>query len=126
MTSIAELGIRVDSTDAAQAGADLDKLTAAGGRAEKAAEGVSRGADKATASIKKQKDELSDLLGEIDPTVKALGRLDELETKLAKQKKLGALDSSTFSEYQGKIDQSRANLGRFDDSLTRTGNTAKR
>jgi lambda family phage tail tape measure protein len=125
MTSIAELGIKVDSTDAAQASTDLDKLTAAGGRAEKAAEGVARGADKATASMKKQKDELSDLLGEIDPTVKALGRLDDLETKLAKQKKLGALDASTFSEYQGKIDQSRANLGRFDDSLTRTGNTAK-
>ncbi|MDR6949868.1 lambda family phage tail tape measure protein [Pseudomonas sp. 2957] len=125
MTSIAELGIKVDSTDAAQASSDLDKLTAAGARAEKAAEGVSRGADKATASIKKQKDELSDLLGEIDPTVKALGRLDELENKLAKQKKLGALDASTFSEYQSKIDQSRANLSRFDDSLTRTGNTAK-
>ncbi|ASN69045.1 putative tail component protein, partial [uncultured Caudovirales phage] len=125
MTSIAELGIKVDSTDAAQASTDLDKLTAAGARAEKAAEGVARGADKATASMKKQKDELSDLLGEIDPTVKALGRLDDLETKLAKQKKLGALDASTFSEYQGKIDQSRANLGRFDDSLTRTGNTAK-
>ncbi|MGA5718110.1 phage tail tape measure protein [Pseudomonas atacamensis] len=125
MTSIAELGIKVDSTDAAQASSDLDKLTAAGARAEKAAEGVSKGADKATASIKKQKAELSDLLGEIDPTVKALGRLDELENKLAKQKKLGALDASTFSEYQSKIDQSRANLSRFDDSLTRTGNTAK-
>lgn len=125
MTSIAELGIKVDSTDAAQASSDLDKLTAAGGRAEKAAEGVAKGADKASASIKKQKDELSDLLGEIDPTVKALGRLDDLETKLAKQKKLGALDASTFSEYQSKIDQSRANLTRFDDSLTRTGNTAK-
>ncbi|VVO69209.1 phage tail tape measure protein [Pseudomonas fluorescens] len=125
MTSIAELGIKVDSTDAAQASSDLDKLTAAGARAEKAAEGVSKGADKATASIKKQKDELSDLLGEIDPTVKALGRLDELENKLAKQKKLGALDASTFSEYQSKIDQSRANLSRFDDSLTRTGNSAK-
>ncbi|MBA4289481.1 MAG: phage tail tape measure protein [Pseudomonas sp.] len=125
MTSIAELGIKVDSTDAAQASSDLDKLTAAGGRAEKAAEGVAKGADKASASIKKQKDELSDLLGEIDPTVKALGRLDELESKLAKQKKLGALDASTFSEYQSKIDQSRANLSRFDDSLTRTGNTAK-
>jgi lambda family phage tail tape measure protein len=125
MTSIAELGIKVDSTDAAQASSDLDKLTAAGARAEKAAEGVSKGADKAAASIKKQKDELSDLLGEIDPTVKALGRLDELENKLAKQKKLGALDASTFSEYQSKIDQSRANLSRFDDSLTRTGNTAK-
>ncbi|MCG6574867.1 phage tail tape measure protein [Pseudomonas sp. AF32] len=125
MTSIAELGIKVDSTDAAQASSDLDKLTAAGGRAEKAAEGVARGADKASASIKKQKDELSDLLGEIDPTVKALGRLDELESKLAKQKKLGALDASTFSEYQAKIDQSRTNLTKFDDSLTRTGNTAK-
>jgi len=125
MTSIAELGIKVDSTDAAQASSDLDKLTAAGARAEKAAEGVSKGADKASASFKKQRDELSDLLGEIDPTVKALGRLDELESKLAKQKKLGALDASTFSEYQAKIDQSRANLGRFDDSLTRTGNTAK-
>jgi len=125
MTSIAELGIKVDSTDAAQASSDLDKLTAAGGRAEKAAEGVARGADKAAASIKKQKDELGDLLGEIDPTVKALGRLDELENKLAKQKKLGALDASTFSEYQAKIDQSRTNLTKFDDSLTRTGNTAK-
>ena len=125
MTSIAELGIKVDSTDAAQASSDLDKLVAAGGRAEKAAERVSKGTDKASASIKKQRDELSDLLGEIDPTVKALGRLDDLESKLSKQKKLGALDASTFSEYQGKIDQSRANLGRFDDSLTRTGNTAK-
>jgi lambda family phage tail tape measure protein len=124
MPSIAELGIKVDSTDAAQASSDLDKLTAAGGRAEKAAEGVARGADKASKAIKSQADELADLLGEIDPTVKALGRLDELETKLSKHKGVG-LDAATFSEYQAKIDQSRANLTRFDDSLLRTGNTAK-
>ncbi len=124
MTSIAELGIKVDSTDAAQASSDLDKLVAAGGRAEKAAERVAKGTDKASASIKKQRDELSDLLGEIDPTVKALGRLDELEAKLAKHKGVG-LDSATFSEYQAKIDQTRTNLTRFDDGLTRTGNTAK-
>lgn len=124
MTSIAELGIKVDSTDAAQASSDLDKLVAAGSRAEKAAERVAKGTDKASASIKKQRDELSDLLGEIDPTVKALGRLDELEAKLAKHKGVG-LDSATFSEYQAKIDQTRTNLTRFDDGLTRTGNTAK-
>lgn len=41
MTSIAELGIRVDSGEAAGAAADLDKLTAAGTKAEKAAAGVS-------------------------------------------------------------------------------------
>lgn len=125
MTSIAELGIKVDSTDAAQASSDLDKLTAAGSRAEKAAEGVARGADKASKAIKNQKDELADLLGEIDPTVKALGRLDDLESRLAKQKKLGALDSATFSEYQAKIGQTRDGLTKFDDQLTRTGNTAK-
>lgn len=124
MPSIAELGIKVDSTDAAQASTDLEKLVAAGGRAEKAAEGVSKGADKASASLKKQKDELADLLGEINPTVKALGRLDELEAKLTRHKGVG-LDAATFSEYQGKIQQSREALGRFDDSINRTGNTAK-
>jgi lambda family phage tail tape measure protein len=41
MTSIAELGIRVDSGEAADAAADLDKLTAAGTKAEKATAGVS-------------------------------------------------------------------------------------
>lgn len=124
MTSIAELGIKVDSTDAAQASSDLDKLTAAGARAEKAAEGVSKGADKASTSIKNQRDELSELLGQIDPTVKALGRLDELESRLAKHKGIG-LDAATFSEYQAKINQARTELTRFDDSLSRTGNTAK-
>ena len=124
MTSIAELGIKVDSTDAAQASSDLDKLTAAGARAEKATEGISKGADKASESFKKQKDELSDLLGQIDPTVKALGRLDELESKLAKHKGVG-LDAATFSEYQSKINQARTELTKFDDSLARTGNTAK-
>ncbi len=117
MTSIAELGIRVDSTDAAQAGTDLDKLAAAGGRAEKAA-------DRASASFRKQTDDLAGLLGEIDPTVKALGRLDDLESRLAKHKKLG-LDPATFTEYQAKIEQARNNIGRFDDALTRSGNTAK-
>ncbi|KPW37451.1 Phage tail tape measure protein lambda [Pseudomonas syringae pv. apii] len=50
MTTIAELGIKVDSGDAAQAATDLDKLAAAGSRAEKAAEGVSSGFDKASTS----------------------------------------------------------------------------
>ncbi|QXG35483.1 phage tail tape measure protein [Pseudomonas viridiflava] len=50
MTTIAELGIKVDSGDAAQAATDLDKLAAAGSRAEKAADGVSSGFDKASTS----------------------------------------------------------------------------
>ena len=124
MPSIAELGIKVDSTDAAQAGSDLDRLSAAGARAEKATDSVSRSAEKAATSLKKQRDELSDLLGEIDPTTKALNRLDEQERKLSQYKKLG-MDPEVFSNYQGKIQQSREALSRFDDSLTRTGNTAR-
>ncbi|MCP6695856.1 phage tail tape measure protein [Pseudomonas donghuensis] len=123
MTTIAELGIRVDSGDAAHAATDLDKLVEAGGRAEKAATGVEQSAKKAGQALRGQADDLGQLLGEIDPTVKALGRLDELESRLAKQKKF--LDPEIFSEYQGKIQQSREALTRFDDSLTRTGNTAK-
>lgn len=124
MPSIAELGIKVDSTDAAQAGSDLDRLSAAGARAEKATDSVSRSAEKAASSLKKQRDELSDLLGEIDPTTKALNRLDEQERKLSQYKKLG-MDPEVFSNYQGKIQQSREALSRFDDSLARTGNTAR-
>ncbi|MBP2284868.1 phage tail length tape measure family protein [Pseudomonas sp. BP7] len=69
--------------------------------------------------------ELQELLASIDPTTKALNRLDEQERKLAQQKKRGALDAETFSLYQTKIDQARAALTGFDQSLSRTGNTAK-
>lgn len=51
MTSIAELGIRVDSGEAAGAAADLDKLTAAGAKAEKAAAGVSSQSTKTEKSL---------------------------------------------------------------------------
>lgn len=194
MTSISELGIKVDSTDAVQASTDLDKLTAAGDRAEKSTNALGETSDQAKARILElakaavaaresqqnlssvatglseaqqglitstngsaqaqaqaaaaqratvvttdrlavssakanavtvtQQNELQQLLEQIDPTTKALNRLDEQERKLAQQKKLG-LEPEVFSAYQGKIQQTRESLTRFDDSLTRTGNTAK-
>lgn len=51
MTSIAELGIRVDSGEAADAAADLDKLTTAGTKAEKATAGVSSQSTKTEKSL---------------------------------------------------------------------------
>lgn len=194
MTSISELGIKVDSTDAVQASSDLDKLTAAGDRAEKSTNSLGETSDqakarilelakaavaakeaqqnlsnvatglseaqqglisatdgaaqaqaraaaaqretvvstdrlavtsaKATAATSSQQTELQQLLEQIDPTTKALNRLDEQERKLSQQKKLG-LDPEIFSSYQTKIQQSREALTRFDDALTRTGNTAR-
>ncbi|MGO0694165.1 phage tail tape measure protein [Pseudomonas guariconensis] len=125
MTTIAELGIRVESGDAVSAATDLDRLVDAGGRAEKAAAGVEQSARKAGQALKEQAGDVSALLGEIDPTVKALGRLDELEKRLSQQRKLGNLDPSTFSEYRSKIQQSRDELNRFDEALGRTGVSAK-
>lgn len=125
MTTIAELGIRVESGDAVSAATDLNHLVDAGGRAEKAAAGVEQSARKAGLALKEQAGDVSALLGEIDPTVKALGRLDELEKRLSQQRKLGNLDPSTFSEYRSKIQQSRDELSRFDEALGRTGVSAK-
>jgi len=194
MTSISELGIKVDSTDAVQASTDLDKMTAAGDRAEKSTTALGETAEQAKARILElakaavaaresqqnlsnvatglseaqqglitstngsaqaqaqaaaaqratvvttdrlavssakasavtgaQNTELQQLLEQIDPTTRALNRLDEQERKLSQQKKIG-LDPEVFSTYQAKIQQAREAHSRLDDSLTRTGNTAK-
>lgn len=120
MVDIAQLGVRIDTDDAAQAAADLDKVGAAGQRAADGLNKAGTSADKASAQTKKQKDELAALLGQIDPTVAALGRLDELERKLGQQKKLG-LEADTFNQYQAKIQQSRDALTKFDDTVTKAG-----
>ncbi|MEE5149109.1 phage tail tape measure protein [Pseudomonas alliivorans] len=215
MTTIAELGIKVDSGDAAQAATDLDKLAAAGGRAEKAADGVSSGFDKAsnaasslssaegklnettdqaiarlTAMAKASLDSseyyqrlttsvtgntaavdassssvsslaalrrrlqadsdalvgstdqlaestkkaaaatgveaegLQALLGKINPTLTALGKLDEQQAQLQKYKNAGLIDADTFKEYSGRIDASRQKLGEFGESVKSAGVSA--
>lgn len=215
MTTIAELGIKVDSGDAAQAATDLDKLAAAGGRAEKAADGVSSGFDKAstaasslssaegklnettdqaiarlTAMAKASLDSseyyqrlttsvtgntaavdassssasslaalrrrlqadsdalvgstdqlaestkkaaaatgveaegLQALLGKINPTLTALGKLDEQQAQLQKYKNAGLIDADTFKEYSTRIDASRQKLGEFGESVKSAGVSA--
>lgn len=47
---IASLGIKIDTSDAATAVTDLDKVTQAGAKAEKAAEGVAAGFEKASSA----------------------------------------------------------------------------
>lgn len=74
---------------------------------------------------REQARELDGLLSKIDPTVAALGRLDEMEKKLRSFKASGALDGETFGEYKTKIDQAREALGGADASLKKTGMTAK-
>ncbi|MFA0969556.1 phage tail tape measure protein [Pseudomonas amygdali] len=105
MTNIAELGIKVDSSDAAQATTELDKLAAAGGRAEKAAEGVAAGFDKATNSASG----LSSAEGRLNETTdQAIARL----TAMAK----ASLDSSEY--YQRLTASVTANTSAVDSSAS--------
>jgi lambda family phage tail tape measure protein len=50
--NIAELGIRVNSTEAAQAANDLDKLAQSGAKAEKATDGLTKSTEKSERSFK--------------------------------------------------------------------------
>ena len=136
MTSIAELGLAVNSESVVQATGDLDKFVDSGARAESAADKVGSAWDKsaqksassskkATAATDEQREALEKLLGQIDPTVGALGRLDQMQEKLTKFKAAGILPADDFADYTAKIDRARTGLSRFDEGLARTGNSAK-
>lgn len=87
-----------------------------------------RSAQSAKSSAAAQRDQgqaLDELLGKIDPTVAAMGRLDAMEQKLKGFRASGALDAEAFGEYQAKIDQARTALGGADSALGKTGMTAK-
>ncbi|MHC8388407.1 phage tail tape measure protein [Pseudomonas sp. MDT2-39-1] len=136
MTQTSRLVIELDSRDAEAKAADtrkaLEALEDAGLRIQPALnkagagmESMGKSAEKASKSVQSETDELEQLLGQIDPVIRRLGDLDKQEQALAKHRKDGKLDTATYDEYQAKINQARAGLTRFDDSLTRTGNTAK-
>lgn len=86
---------------------------------------VAATAPKTTRAIKEQGDQVARLLGQIDPTVAALDRLDAQQRKLQSFKKSGLIDADTFEQYNSRLEQTRAGLGNFDTQLERTGMSAK-
>ncbi|MDG9780263.1 phage tail tape measure protein [Metapseudomonas otitidis] len=139
---IASLGIEVRTESVQKAGQDLDRLSQAGAQAEQAARGVesswggvgqkvgaaaapvsgTASAFKAgTEAIKAQQAELAKLIGQIDPVVGALGRLDDQQEKLRGFSKAGLLDAETFTQYNTKIEQARRALTAADDTIRKTG-----
>lgn len=142
---IATLGIRIDTTDVSRAETELDGLTEAGVKSEAAAKGVENawagvgqkvgdsaapvtsaaGAFKQSSEeIKKQQDALGQLLGRIDPVVRKLGELDEMERQLRDFKIGGQLDTETFNDFQGRINASRNALAGVDDAIRKTGRSS--
>lgn len=136
MTQTSRLVLEIDSRDAEQKAADtrkaLEALESAGLRVKPAMDkagsgmdGAGKSAEAAGKSFSSQREEIEQLLGRISPLSKQLGELDRQEQELARHRKSGAIELDTYREYQQKITNTRNELNRFSDSLTRTGNTAK-
>jgi lambda family phage tail tape measure protein len=136
MAQTSRLVIELDSRDAEAKAADtrkaLEALEDAGlsiqpalNKAGAGMEKMGKGAEKATKSIEDEADELERLLGQIDPVTRRLGELDKQEQALAKHRKEGNLDKATFDDYQAKISEARADLGRFNVDMAKTGISAK-
>lgn len=143
---IATLGMAIDSSEAASAATDLDRMVQAGARAERSAASVgaamaSAGAKFGTASgqsdglqqaiehgsdaMRKQQGELAALIGRIDPVVGALGCLDDMESQLRKHAASGLLPADDFAAYSAKITEMRQRLAGADDQMRVSGMTAK-
>lgn len=149
MANFSQLGIQIDSKQAEDAARDLDDLAAAGARAEKATDKLSKAttdwaaeqqkanararemeqadarrassAQKANSTIQDQQRELAKLIGQIDPAVNALARLDEQERKLADFRSKGLVDTDTYDQYNQRLAQQRTALSNVSGSAQQAG-----
>ena len=122
MAQESRLAITIDSRSAKR---NADDLTASLEKMERAGDGATSTTEGLSSSLDEQRKELSQLLGQINPTVAALGRLDEMQEKLAKFKKSGVVESDTFVEYTNRINTMREALGDTSDGMNRAGMSAK-
>ncbi|MFH0225084.1 phage tail tape measure protein [Vibrio furnissii] len=87
------------------------------GRAERANERLQKG-------LKKQRDELARLVGQIDPVVAEYARIDKMEQKLRQNRKRGLLSGDDFDRYLGKLNEMRKSVGQTSIEFDKTGISA--
>lgn len=88
------------------------------GRAERANERLQKG-------LKKQRDELARLVGQIDPVVAEYARIDKMEQKLRQNRKRGLLSGDDFDRYLGKLNEMRKSVGQTSVEFDKNGMSAK-
>jgi lambda family phage tail tape measure protein len=122
MAQESRLAVTIDSRGAER---NANQMADALDRMEKAGDAAAASADQVSSSLDDQRKELSQLLGQINPTVAALGRLDDMQEKLAKFKGTKFLDSDTFDEYNQRINTMRDALGETAVGMNQAGMSAK-
>lgn len=78
----------------------------------------------AAASAEKEGAELQQLLGKIDPVIRKLDELDNMEQQLRRARASGQIDLDTFDEYNAKLQEQRQRLGGTTDAMRVAGITA--
>ncbi|MCE0850556.1 phage tail length tape measure family protein [Pseudomonas asiatica] len=122
MAQESRLAVTIDSRGAKR---NADDLTGSLRDMEQAGEGVTKSTEGLSAGLDDQRKELSQLLGQINPTVAALGRLDDMQEKLAKFKGTKFLDADTFAEYNQRINALREGIGESAEGMNKAGMSAK-
>lgn len=122
MAQESRLAVTIDSRGAKR---NADDLASSLERMERAGDAAATSADGVSSSLDDQRRELSQLLGQINPTVAALGRLDDMQEKLARFKGSKFLDAETFDEYNQRINTLRQGLGESAEGMNKAGMSAK-
>ncbi|UZT80664.1 phage tail length tape measure family protein [Ectopseudomonas chengduensis] len=78
----------------------------------------------AAASVEKEAQELTQLLGKIDPVIRKLDELDEMEQQLRRARASGRIDLDTFDQFNTKLQEQRQRLGGTTDAMRVAGITA--
>ena len=78
----------------------------------------------AAAAIKDQEAALGTLLGQIDPVIRELNRLDQMEEQLRGFKASGLLDQEGFDSYNNKLQEQRRRLTESSDAMKIAGMSA--
>lgn len=122
MAQESRLAVTIDSRGARR---NADDLTGSLQQMERAGDAAAASAEGVSGSLDDQRKALTQLLGQINPTTAALGRLDDMQERLAKFKKAGIVESDTFVEYTQRINTMRDALGETSDGMNKAGMSAK-
>lgn len=116
------LAIIIDSTGAQR---NAEGLAGALARMTQAGDKAASGARKVALSVNDEKESLADLLGQINPVVGALNRLDKQQAKLESFHAKGSLPTEEYESYLSVIEQTRNRLSGFSDALGKAGVSSK-
>lgn len=81
-------------------------------------------AAQAAAATEKEGQELQQLLGKIDPVIRKLDELDDMEQQLRRARSSGQIDLDTFDTYNAKLQEQRQRLGGTTEAMRVAGITA--